>query len=183
MNQQQVDREKAVHLRRMGHETAAVASELGYSPQWVRKWWRRYQAAGWDGLADQSRAPHHHSNRVDNKVRQAVVKARSELEAEASRNQGLKYIGGRAVRTRLKSTVSPLPSVATIERILREEGMTKPREEKAKIVYPRLRPQQAQQLYQVDHIPRYLQGGQKVHTHQANKAGNSTFWSRPTSKT
>ena len=167
MNKQQADREKAVHLRRLGHDTAAVATELGYSQQWVRKWWRRYQASGWEGLADQSRTPHQHGRQVSKEVRQAVVKARSELEAEASRNEGLKYIGGRAVRTRLKGRVSAVPSVATIERILREEGMTKPREERAKIVYPRLRPQQPQQLYQVDHIPRYLHGGQKVYCFNA----------------
>jgi len=167
MNQQQADREKAVHLRRLGHDTAAVAAELGYSPQWVRKWWRRYQASGWAGLAGQTRAPHQHGKRVDNQVRRAVVKARSGLEAEANRNEGLKYIGGRAVRTRLKGTVSPLPSVATIERVLRAEGLTRPREEKTEIIYPRLKPQQAQQLYQVDHIPRYLQGGRKVYCFNA----------------
>ena len=69
MNKQQADREKAVHLRRLGHDTAAVATELGYSQQWVRKWWRRYQASGWEGLADQSRTPHQHGRQVSKEVR------------------------------------------------------------------------------------------------------------------
>ena len=43
MSEVQAEREKAVHLRRLGHTTAVVAVELGRSPQWVRKWWRQYQ--------------------------------------------------------------------------------------------------------------------------------------------
>ena len=79
--------------------------------------------------------------------------------------QGLKYIGAIAVRTRLrKKQVEPLPSVPSIERILREAGMTKPKEQqvKPKIDYPHLKPTQAHQLCQVDIVPHYLSGGKKV---------------------
>lgn len=168
MNDLQAQREQAIHLLRAGLETKEVAAELGRSPQWVRKCRRRFQAEGWAGLAGQSRAPHQHGRRISEEVRQAVKKARSELEAEAEHGTGLKYIGGVAARTRLKAQqVTPLPSVRTIERILREAKMTHPRQPKPKIAYPRLRPNQPHKLCQVDHIPRYLQGGEKVYCFNA----------------
>lgn len=168
MSEIEAAREQAVHLLRLGHKPNEVAAELGRTPQWVRKCWRQYQSSGWAGLKERSRAPQQPGREVSEPVRQAVLQARSELEAEAARGQGLKYIGGKAVRTRLKANrVQPLPSVPTIERILRQAKMTKPRQKQAKVVYPHLRPTQAHQLYQVDHMPHYLQGGQKVYCFNA----------------
>lgn len=163
MSQIQSEREKAVHLKRLGHSTAEVASELGRSQPWVRKWWRRYQSLGWAGLKEKSRAPHQHGTRLACEIRQAIQRARSELEAEAAQPQGLKYIGGRAVRTRLKSwKISPLPSLRSIERVLEETEMTRPKVSQPEVHYPRLQPCQPHQVCQVDHMPHYLQGGQKV---------------------
>jgi transposase len=118
MSEIQTEREKAVHLRRLGHSTAEVATELKRSPQWVRQCWRRYQSSGWAGLAERSRAPHQHGRRLAAEIQQAVRKARSELEAEVVRGQGLKYIGGRAIRTRLKQWQIGPCSVRTIELIV-----------------------------------------------------------------
>jgi len=168
MKDLQAQREQAIHLLRAGLETTAVAAQLERSPQWVRKCWRRFQAEGWAGLADRSRAPHQHGRRTSEEMCQLVRKARSELEAEAKRGSGLKYIGGIAVRTRLKAQrVIPLPSVRTIERILREAKMTQVRQPQPKIAYPHLRPARPGELCQVDHIPRYLQGGKKVYCFNA----------------
>ena len=163
MSKLQAEREKAVHLKRLGHTNGEVAAELGRSPQWVGKWWRAYQASGWAGVAEASRAPHRHGRRLKPAIRKAVQRARSELEAEAAQGIGLKYIGGRAIRTRLKRRkIKPLPSVRSIERILQEAEMTRPKENKPRSEYPRLQPNQAHQLCQVDHMPHFLQGGQKV---------------------
>ena len=168
MSEMQTEREKAVHLRRLGHTTAEVATELKRSPQWVRRCWRRYQSSGWDGLVEGSRAPHQHGTRLSPEIRQMVKKARSELEAEAARGIGLKYIGGRAIRTRLKAwKIKPLPSIRSIERIIEESQMSRPKKSKPKIEYPTLRPSQPHQLCQIDHMPHYLQGGQKVYCFNA----------------
>lgn len=168
MSQLQIQREQAIHLLRAGLKTQAVANELGRSPQWVRKCWRRYQAEGWAGLAERSRAPHRNGNRIPEAVRRAVKQARSELEAEAKRGTGLKYIGARAIRTRLKKRdTQPLPSIRTIERLLEKAGLTQPRQPAPEIKYPHLRAAGAQELCQVDHIPRYLQGGEQVYCFNA----------------
>jgi transposase InsO family protein len=168
MSDLQAEREKAVHLCRLGHSFTEVAAELGRSPQWVGKWWRRYQTSGWSELTEKSRAPHQHGRQLSPAVRQVVRRARSELEAEAARGIGLKYIGGRAIRTRLKKwEIEPLPSLRSIERILEECEMTRPKESPPDLAYPRLQPSQAHQLCQIDHMPHYLQGGQKLYCFNA----------------
>jgi len=96
-----------------------------------------------------------------------VRQARSELEAAAARNEGLKYIGARAIRTRLKAAEKPAPSLRTIERILQEFGMTRPHQALPEITYPHLQPQHPHELCQVDHMPHYLQGGEKVYCFNA----------------
>jgi transposase InsO family protein len=159
------DRCTAIHLLRAGHSVEQVAKQLKRTPQWVRKWRKRYETAGWQGLASRSRAPKKHGGRLPEPVRQLVAQTRSELEAEAALGIGLKYIGGRAIRTRLKGKPNALrPSVATIERILREKEMSRPRcgATLLKIAYPHLKPTQAHELCQVDIAPHFLTGGERV---------------------
>ena len=160
-------REEAVHLLRAGLSPAEVAEKMGHSPQWVRQCRRRFEAEGWPGLEDRSRAPHQHGRRTPEEIRQSVRQARSELEAAAARNEGLKYIGARAIRTRLKAAEKPAPSLRTIERILQESGMTRPHQALPAITYPHLQPQHPHELCQVDHMPHYLQGGAKVYCFNA----------------
>jgi len=162
----QAERESAIHMLRTGHSVKEVAQTLGRSERWVRKWRARFETEGWAGLRDRSRRPKRLARALPESHRQAILRARSALEAEAARGDGLKYIGAQAVRTRLKEQgLEPLPSTATIERVLRAAGMTRPRRrppQRSKTVYPRLRPQQPQTLIQVDIVPHFLRGGQQV---------------------
>lgn len=164
MTSQHDERLTAIHLLRAGHSVAAVAEQLGRSQRWVRKWRQRYERAGWAGLQERSRAPLQHGRRIPDKTRQLVIQARSELEAAAASGQGLKYIGGRAVRTQLQGRLpGPAPSVPTIERILRRAGLTQHHQPaKPEIRYLHVRPTTAHQLGQIDIVPHYLTGGQKV---------------------
>jgi len=160
------ERQGAIHLLRAGQSVKEVARALGRSERWVRKWRARYEAEGWEGLEDRSRRPHHIARQITEEQKQAICKARSELEAEAaSSGPGLKYIGGQAVRTRLKEQgVRPLPSKATIERVLHEAGMTRPyrRNIQPKTRYPHLQATQPQEHIQVDIVPHYLKGGERA---------------------
>lgn len=159
------ERKSAIHLLRAGQRVKAVADELGRTPRWVRKCRKRYQTEGWDGLKERSRRPHHFARQTTEANKQAIRKARSELEAEAEEGQGLKYIGGQAIRTRLKEAgIQPLPSIPTIERVIRAAGMTRPyqRPKQPEIHYPHLKVKQPQTLIQADIVPHYLKGGQRV---------------------
>lgn len=158
-------RKTAIHLLRGGMSASEVARELERSVSWVYKCQTRYQQEGWAGLHSRSRAPKHSPNRIPASVRQHVREARSELEAEAAAKEGLQYIGAPAVQARLKKKkVSRIPSISSIERILRAADMTRSHQSKGeeKVIYPRLHPTQAQQLYQVDIVPHFLRGGQAI---------------------
>jgi len=158
-------RKTAMHMLRSGIRVDAVAQQLGRSVSWVYKWQSRFEAAGWAGLHSRSRAPKHCPRRLAEEVRQSICQARSELEAEAAEKEKLRYIGSRAVRARLaRKEVQPLPSTASIERVLHAAGMTHPhsRSEEPVIKYPRLHPTTAGQVCQVDIAPHFLKGGDSV---------------------
>ena len=165
MSKLEADRQAIIILRQAGMSQRAVAEHLGRSERWVRKWERRVSESGSAGLEEQSRAPHHVQQKISPAVKKAVIKARVDLMAGRVRGHSLKYIGGQAIRTVLKARqCSPLPSVPTIERIIREAGLTGPKSEAkpTKVNYPHLKPQAAHILTQVDIVPHYLKGGAKV---------------------
>lgn len=121
-------RKTAIHMIRSGVRVAEVAQQLGRSVPWVYKWRARFKAEGWDGLRSRSRAPKRCPSRLSEAIRQSIRQARSKLEAEAAEKEGLRYIGSGAVRTRLEEEgIRPPPSTASIERVLHDAGMTRPR--------------------------------------------------------
>ena len=157
-----LERKTAINLLRSGKSVGEVAKALERSQSWVYKWQERYEKGGWEALQDQSRAPKSHPNELPKRVKQEIRKARSELEAEAEEPGKLVYIGALAIKARLrKMRIRPLPSIGSIERELRNAGMTTPRnkEEPPKVKYPHLQPTKAQSLIQVDIFPHYLPGG------------------------
>ena len=77
------EREQAIHALRFGKTIKEVAVALNRHPNWVRKWWKRYQEKGWAGLQDQSKVPKKHGRKLLAPMRQAICQARSEVEAEA----------------------------------------------------------------------------------------------------
>lgn len=79
-----------------------VARNLNRSLGWVSKWNRRYLEGSWTGLKEKSRAPINHGHELSPTIKEAICQARLELEAEAELGVGLKYIGGPAIRTRLR---------------------------------------------------------------------------------
>ena len=87
----QAERERAIHLLRSGHPVPQVAEVLGRSERWVRKWRRRFQKEGWEGLRSRSRRPHHLTRQLPGEVRRAIPETRSGLEAEAAKGEGLKF--------------------------------------------------------------------------------------------
>jgi transposase InsO family protein len=161
-----MERKLAIMQLKQGKTTEEVAKSLNRSTGWVSKWKQRFEKEGWRGLKDRSRRPKRHKQETPVAVKSAICQARLELEAEAELGEGLKYYGGRAVRTRLKrKQITPLPSVPTIERVLREARLTRPREKptaKPAITYPHLQATEPHQLIQVDIVPHFLQGGQRV---------------------
>ena len=59
------ERHTAIHLLRAGHGAGDVAQQLNRTPRWVRKWRKRFEEEGWQGLQDRSRAPRRHGRRSE----------------------------------------------------------------------------------------------------------------------
>ena len=158
------ERKRAVIQLQQGYSRQDVATNLGRSVSWVGKWQRRYEQESWAGLQSRSRAPRQVKGKTTPTVKAAIWRVRQELACAATLGQGLKYIGSRAIRTRLKQeNVNPLPSLTTIERVLRESGLTRQGNIKPpEIVYPRLQASQPHELLQIDIVPHHLTGGQRI---------------------
>jgi transposase InsO family protein len=156
------ERQALIHLLRSEKTPAQAAQELGRSRAWSYKWQERYRCEGWEGLKERSRRPHHIVRKTSEKVRKAILGVRSKLEAEAQQPDELGYIGAHAIRSRLKGPL--LPSISTIERILRQADVTKPRlaQSEKKVQYPQIHVTSAHQLTQVDIVPHYLEGGMSI---------------------
>jgi len=110
----------AVKLVRAGDTVVAAASAVGRTEQWLHKWLRRYEAQGESGLRDRSRAPKHAPPATPGEIVARVLRVRSDLER--TEHGG---IGSEAIRYELElQEADPLPSLSTIERILRRAGRT-----------------------------------------------------------
>ena len=86
-----------------------LALKYGVSRKTVCKWINRHEAEGWAGLADQSRAPHHHPNAVAPAIEQLVLelKARWPLwGAPKLRQKLLETLGAQACPA--ESTISEI---------------------------------------------------------------------------
>lgn len=165
MSKLENDRRAIIILRQAGMTQNAVASQLGRSERWVRKWEQRVRKEGKAGFHEKSRAPQKVNRKTTEEVRAAIIQARQDLVKGCVPHQRLKYIGGQAIRTVLKARgTNPLPSVPTIERIVRGAGLTRPKKkpELVRVKYPHLKPSQAHELIQVDIVPHYLRGGAKI---------------------
>jgi transposase len=159
------DRQTLIHLLNSGKKPREAAQELSRSSAWAYKWKNRFEQGGWAGLQGHSRMPKHIVRQTSAQAKQEILRIRSELEAEAEKEDSLGYIGADAIYGRLRACgITPVPAVSTIERILRQSGKTKPRLPKVEkeVLYPHLKPTTTHQLTQVDIVPHYLTGGQSI---------------------
>lgn len=95
-----------------------VSRETGY------KWLERYEAEGWAGLQDRSRAPERHPNEVIAEVAEAVLEMRRDHA----------HWGAAKLRARLQREAPEIawPAPSTIGELLKREGLTAPRRKRRK---------------------------------------------------
>jgi hypothetical protein len=106
-------------------DVAGFCRAQGISRQTYYKWKRRFELEGLDGLRDRSRRPGSIPIATPVEVEDAVVRVRKEL-AEAG-----EFNGPFSIAERLATgAVSPVPSRATIARILSRRGQVRPQPRK-----------------------------------------------------
>jgi putative transposase len=153
-------RRKALRLALRGQAPQTILRQIPRSRTWLHKWRQRFLTYGWAGLKSQPRQPHHRPHALAPSSRQLVIRARRVLE---QRQIGL--IGPAAIQAELRSwpRVGPIPSTASIKRILRAAGLSKAAACPVKAPYfPQPTPTEHYALQARDWTARYLPGGVKV---------------------
>jgi len=153
------DRVIAIKRYLGGERPSTIAKSMGRSRKWVYKWIERYEGSGdsSDWSRSLSSAPHSNRRKTDPDTVEAVKAVRLDLY-----NQGL-FCGAQAIEWDLREAGwKPIPSLRTINRILRREELTHRRtgryEPKGK-EYPKLPCDRVNQVHQMDFVgPCYLSG-------------------------
>ncbi len=155
-------RHRAIELHRQGIARGVIRERLGRARSWVAKWLRRYREEGWAGLRSRSRAPQRQWQRTPDRVVARIVAIRETLEQRRTRRSRFAGSGAEVVHLELQhQRVRPVPSLSTIERILRRHGYPKrrPRRRKGGEPYPAPRARLPGDLQQTDLVgPRHLRG-------------------------
>jgi transposase InsO family protein len=155
----QRQRRRLVGLVGAGMTIAAAAAIVGCSRQTGSKWVNRYRRG--EGLEDRSSRPHRSPRRVDERVEQAVLRARAELQAGP-------HVIGWATGV----------AASTVHAILRRRGCSrlKPRLPRGEIVrYQRERPGE---LVHVDckKLGRIVRPGHRVTGDRSQRAAGRAGW-------
>src|SRR5262249_58016612 len=97
------------------------------SPRRLNKWAREFQRPPDTDFTDHSRAPLRSPRRLTPEVEQVIVATRQALEAGATPATRYGLLGAPAIWGQLQRLqVEPLPSAATIQRVLAHRGLTHP---------------------------------------------------------
>jgi transposase len=105
-----------------GWSQVDAAAEMERSARWLRKWLRRYEESGVEGLRDLPRVPNQQPTRTDTATITKILAKRDELERDEFAS-----IGAATIHYELwEANWEPLPSISTIERVLRRAGMVSP---------------------------------------------------------
>jgi transposase InsO family protein len=131
-----------MEVLRDGHMVVEVAERYGVSRQAVHRWLGRYQAGGLEALADRSHRPRRCPHQLA-----AVVEARLCELRRAHPGWGPRRLGHELARQQ----ISPLPSRATIYRVLVRNGLVEPQaRRRRKTAWRRWQREQPMQLWQMD---------------------------------
>lgn len=159
-------RRLAVKMFRVGRDPDEIADELQRSRRWVYFWVAYQRQHPHTRFRSASRTPHHHANQTPRSVERRIVQLRETLQHQ--RNPRLRYapIGARTIQRELdKRRVKPCPSLSTIQRILRRNGLT---HSAASVGCGRYRPHPAAEypnaVQATDIITRWIKGGEVVQT-------------------
>ena len=151
------ERRWAVARVEAGDPVTTVAVALGRSREWVYLWLARARSGDPAWAQDRSHRPTHLARCTPSDVVEAVSLVRLSLY-----NQGL-LCGAQNIRWELAElSVTPLPSVRSINRILAREGLTHRRTGRYTpkgTPYPTLAATRPNQVHQIDYLgPCYLRG-------------------------
>jgi transposase InsO family protein len=107
-----------------GRSVAELAAAHGVHRSWIYKLLARYRAGGLDALQPRSRRPRSCKHETSPAMVAAIVKLRRELSAQGH------DAGAETIAYHLSEVHEEIPSVSTIWRILRRQGLVKAQRQK-----------------------------------------------------
>jgi len=134
-----------------------LAREHGISRRWIHKLVKRFNEGGYAALAPRSRRPHSCSHQTSSDVQAKVLQLRQEL-ASAGHDAGPDTIAHHLI-----GQVEVVPSVATVWRILKRNGLITPQPHKRpRSSFIRFQAELPNETWQVDATPWQLADGKAV---------------------
>lgn len=162
------DRDAELKLRSLaitwyqhGTPFTTICQRLGRSQQWLSRWVRRFRTGGGAALVDRSRRPHRLRAPTPSVMVQRILALRVELEHHRTRRTRFRGVGASEIQELLQLERRRVPSVSTIERVLRRHHVRPQRARRhgGGQPYPWPRATQPGDLHQTDLVgPRYLSG-------------------------
>ena len=107
-----------------GRSVSELAVAHGVHRSWIYKHLARYRAGGYGALERRSWAPRSSPNRISAEMVEAIVSLRKQLEGEGH------DCGAATIAYHLAERFEQVPSVSTIWRVLRREGLVCPQPQK-----------------------------------------------------
>jgi transposase InsO family protein len=141
-----------------GRSVSELAKAHGVHRSWIYKLLARYREGGYEALEPRSRAPRRNPNRTPEEVVRAVVSLREQLLSQGH-DCGAETIACHLAR----QGIGDIPSVSTIWRILRREGLVGPQPQKRpRSSLIRFEAELPNETWQADITHWRLAGGQDV---------------------
>jgi len=107
-----------------GRSVSELAAAHGVHRSWIYKLLARYRAGGYEALEPRSRRPRSCPHRTPAEATRAIVALRERLGAEGH------DCGATTIAYHLASQIDQVPSLSTIWRVLRREGLVTPQPQK-----------------------------------------------------
>ena len=107
-----------------GRSAREVARAHGISKTWIYELISRFRAGGYEALQPRSRRPRSCKHATSSGLVEAIVALRTELESQGH------DAGAETIAYHLSQTHKDIPSLSTIWRVLRREGLVEPQRQK-----------------------------------------------------
>ncbi len=134
-----------------------LARDHGISRRWIHKLLKRFKEGGYAALAPRSRRPHSCSHQTSPEVQARVLRLRQELVAAGH------DAGPETIAHHLTSELNRVPSVATVWRILKRNGLITPQPHKRpRSSFIRFEAKLPNETWQLDSTPWQLADGSPV---------------------
>ena len=167
MNGEEEERIEAVNRYIRGDKPSNICRDAGRSEKWLFNWVNRFKTGEEEWYKSRSKAPKKHGKRIRKELENTVVNVKNSLMRGNEHESKYLGVSADAVQYRMGKlgfSQEDMPSVSTIKRILKNQGLIVNKRERYKRVkskkrYTILNPTKVNEMHQMDFEgPRFIKG-------------------------